>query len=133
MVDGDKFPNKEIIIMIHHKRRYQISTKTSEGPISTPRDLANILAGHRTWCLCNAFQLEHLIFFNDAFSEDGAQEYAVYDSRTKRQIESLTCSWMTKEELEKSITRILAGEYGEGWEAEYPSNPHPEGSCHHCA
>jgi hypothetical protein len=46
-----------------------------------------------TWTLCTAFALQDLIFFNDSFSEDGAQEYAVV--RAGQQIESITVSWMS--------------------------------------
>lgn len=118
--------------MIHHKRRYRIGTKFNGEEIRTPKKLAHVLTQY-SWCLCNAFQLDHLIFFNDAFSEDGAQEFAVFDVNTKRQIESLTVSWMTEEKLEETIKKMLLGGYGEGWEADFPHHPHPEGSCHHCA
>lgn len=63
----------------------------------------------RTWTLCACFAYQGLFLANDSFSEDGAQEYAVYQEG--RQIESLTVSWMTRESLHEVIQGLLRGAY----------------------
>jgi hypothetical protein len=75
--------------MIHDKRRFGIVTVASVG------QLVEDLKEH-SWTLCTGFALQDLLLLNDAFSEDGAQEYAVI--RQGRQIESLTVSWMSRAE-----------------------------------
>ena len=82
--------------MIHNYRVYQVLD------VYTISDLVEKLADH-TWTLCTAFQIETqssptkvLVFCNDSFSEDSAQEYAVlcrYDDGIYHQIESFTVSW----------------------------------------
>jgi hypothetical protein len=122
--------------MIHDKRVYRVADRVHGELFSTPHELAQILVNY-SWCMCNGFRLKHLVFLNDAFSADGAQEYAVFDERTGRQIESLTCSWMTVVALEETIEQLLAepegSECGVGMKSKMPSFDHPEGSCHHCA
>src|SRR6266446_7026540 len=61
-------------------------------------ELTEKLTQH-TWTLCACFEYQKLLLANDSFSEDGAQEYAVYHEG--REIESLTVSWMTHERLQE--------------------------------
>ncbi len=75
--------------MIHGNRRFGVYEVASVG------ELVENFTQH-TWTLCTAFSLENLLFLNDSFSEDRAQEYAVV--RDGRQIESLTVSWMSRAE-----------------------------------
>ena len=111
--------------MVHSKRVYRVVDK------ATASELARILAEH-TWCGCNGFRIGHLVFLNDSFSADGAQEYAVFDERRNCQIESLTVSWMTRESLEATITRLL--DTGAEWcGSPLPSLDHPKGPCYACA
>lgn len=60
----------------------------------------------RTWCCCAGFTWETLTLLNDAFSEDGAQEYGVI--RNGRQIDSVTCSWMKPAELRAYLIDVNA-------------------------
>jgi len=34
--------------------------------------------GNYNWCCCSDFQINNVLWLNDATGEDGAQEYAVY-------------------------------------------------------
>lgn len=56
--------------MVHKTRRWMITE------VATLEELAPKLREH-SWCLCSGFRYKDLLFLNDAFSPDGAQEYAV--------------------------------------------------------
>jgi len=86
--------------MIHGNRRFGVYEVASVG------ELVENFTQH-TWTLCTAFSLENLLFLNDSFSEDSAQEYAVV--RDGRQIESLTVSWMSRAEAHNTIDAVLHG------------------------
>jgi hypothetical protein len=88
--------------MIHHHRMFAV------GVVDNLDELVEKLTD-RTWTLCTCFEYQGLLLANDSFSEDGAQEYAVY--KEGRQIESLTVSWMTRESLREVITGLLEGAY----------------------
>jgi hypothetical protein len=88
--------------MIHHHRTFSV------GVVGSLDELVQKLTT-RTWTLCTCFAYQGLLLANDSFSEDGAQEYAVY--KDGRQIESLTVSWMTRESLQEVITGLLEGAY----------------------
>ena len=90
--------------MIHHHRKFGV------GVVGSLAELVEKLTDH-TWTLCTCFTFQGLFFANDSFSEDGAQEYAVY--KEGRQIESLTVSWMTRESLQEVIEGLLSGAYEE--------------------
>ncbi len=117
--------------MMHNRRVFRV---VENHYSASPEALAKTLTEH-DWCTCNGFRLGPLAFLNDSTSADGAQEYAVYDTRTGHQIESLTVSWMTAERLEACIRRLLSLAPHEVFEmgAGMPSFAHPEGSCHACA
>lgn len=112
--------------MIHKHRRYRVV----EVPSAT--ELATKLSEY-TWCGCNGFSIGDLVFLNDSFSADGAQEYAVF--RGSRQIESLTASWMKPAELEGAIRRLLeTHDDTKPFESNFtPRTDHPEGTCVYCA
>jgi len=115
-----------------HKQRIFKVSDVFRGESLSPATLARALVQH-SWTLCSGFRIGHLLFLNDATSEDGAQEYAVFDERLGKQVESLTCSWFEEEDLERAIVKLLAGEGGcEPWGAT-PSLAHAEGSCTRCA
>jgi hypothetical protein len=84
--------------MIHHHRTFSV------GVVDSLDELVEKLTT-RTWTLCTCFAYQGLLLANDSFSEDGAQEYAVY--KDGRQIESLTVSWMTRESLREVIEDLL--------------------------
>ena len=112
--------------MIHHHRRFGVTA------IDSVEELTQKLTD-RTWTLCTCLVYQGLFFANDSFSEDGAQEYAVY--KEGRQIESLTVSWMTRESLHEVITGLLEGAYPElEFRPHYPlqTEPASEHSCGLC-
>jgi hypothetical protein len=86
--------------MIHYQRKYQVKKYL------TVDDLTEALI-ERTWTVSSGFELEGLLFFNDAFSEDGAQEYAVY--RDGQQIESITFSWCDYDKAKEIILELVEG------------------------
>jgi hypothetical protein len=88
--------------MIHHQRVFGVTVID---------DLAALVEQltDRTWTLCTCFAYQGLLLANDSFSEDGAQEYAVY--KDGRQIESLTVSWMTRESLREVIQGLQEGAF----------------------
>ncbi|MBI3248849.1 MAG: hypothetical protein HYZ50_20290 [Deltaproteobacteria bacterium] len=81
--------------MIHHRRRFQVATvETQEEPIEQ--------LTRCTWTLCTGFRFNGFLWLNDAFSEDGAQEYAVILEDKMTQVESVTVSWSTPEHLKET-------------------------------
>jgi hypothetical protein len=104
--------------MVNDTRRF------GAGPTYHDADiLANKLTNH-SWTLCTAFEFvtpdnRTILYLNDAFSEDGAQEYAVvvvdsWDDNGQvvgRQIESITMSWCTPEEARKYISECAAPDF----------------------
>lgn len=90
--------------MLHHHRKFGV------GVVGSIDELTEKLTQH-IWTLCTCFEYHGLLLANDSFTEDSAQEYAVY--KEGRQIESLTVSWMTRERLQEVIEALLRGEYTE--------------------
>src|SRR5439155_24593474 len=88
--------------MLHHHRRFAVTV------VPSMEELTEKLTEH-TWTLCTCFAYQGLLLANDSFSEDGAQEYAVY--KEARQVESLTVSWMTQERLQEVIESLQHGAY----------------------
>lgn len=106
--------------MLHQHRRFGVITVQSVG------ELVENLTEH-TWTLCTGFSLQGLLFLNDSFSEDGAQEYAVV--RDGRQIESLTVSWMSRAEAWIDVDWLARGGGGDYGAVDVQTEP-IEG--HHC-
>lgn len=109
--------------MVHRDRVYRITK------IEFEEELYKKLEEH-TWTPCTAFEYDGLTFFNDSFSPDGAQEYAVFMGDD--QVESLTVSWMKKGELKKYVARIREAPEVFARSCR-PKSDHPEGYCHLCA
>jgi hypothetical protein len=86
--------------MIHLDRTFFVTD------VETAEDLAEKLT-EQTWTLCTGFRLDNLLFLNDSFSEDGAQEYAVI--RDNRQVESITFSWVNSERALELIIWLMNG------------------------
>lgn len=103
--------------------------------VDTARELAeNLSTPGRTWCLCAAFRYKGLLFLNDAFSEDGAQEYAVVRESDNQQIESITFSWISIAEAQDSIEELETGTGCPGLPVVALKTTHPvDGPCHLCA
>ncbi len=116
--------------MVHEHRRFSVAD------VATPEELAHKLT-HYTWCGCNGFRLsspgQELLFLNDAFSADGAQEYAVV--RDKRQIESITFSWCSQAEALTFIQQLQARTLGDDYGPCAPiiESPAVHGRCGLCA
>ena len=85
---------------MHERRRFAVTDVGSVG------ELAVFLTEH-SWTLCTGFRLGALLFLNDSFSEDGAQEFAVV--RGGRQIESVTVSWQSRAEAHNTIASLVDG------------------------
>ncbi len=116
--------------MIHKNRTFQIVEDVTSIAL-----LAENLTQH-TWTLCTAFKLvaapdaEPLIFLNDSFSENGAQEYAVICEG--RQIESITFSWCSRGQAYNSIAWLTRGGSEEYGLVEVRLEPAETHSCHLC-
>lgn len=109
--------------MIHKDRAYSLTI------VGSFAELAEMLT-KRTWTPCSGFVCGSLTLLNDAFSPDGAQEYAVI--RAGRQVESLTCSWMDAGELLSTLETLDRGESGIDMGA-VRIYTHADGCCGHCA
>ncbi len=110
--------------MLHHHRRFAVTV------VPSMEELTEKLTEH-TWTLCTCFAYQGLLLANDSFSEDGAQEYAVY--KDARQVESLTVSWMPQERLQQVIEALLRGEYTEyGPVAPLHTEPPRQHTCSLC-
>ena len=90
--------------MIHSNRLFAITT------IDDPLDLAVKLTEY-SWTLCTGFSCQGLLFLNDSFSEDGAQEFAVilpddegHGYVSGHQVESIAFSWCTTDRALDHIT-----------------------------
>jgi len=99
--------------MIHYQRNYKVKKYL------TADDLAEALTEY-SWTVSSGFEYEGLLFFNDAFGEDGAQEYAVY--RDGKQIESITFSWCDYDRAKEIILELVAG----GGMDDYPGRIQPQ-------
>jgi hypothetical protein len=75
--------------MIHASRRFPLVEVDRVGQVVD--DVKKC-----TWTLCTGFSFQGLLFLNESFSEDGAQEYAVV--RDGQQIASLTVAWISRAE-----------------------------------
>ena len=95
-----------MIRLFHSKRRWQVQR------VESPAELAEKLIEH-TWSLCTAFSIGGYFFFNDATSEDGAQEYAVVKPVGEEffQLESITFSWTTRAKALALIEQALTGAF----------------------
>ena len=93
--------------MMHRNRIFQVVEE-----VHSISDLAEILTQH-TWTLCTAFRLvaapdaEPLLFLNDSFSENGAQEYTVI--RGGLEVNSITFSWCSRAEAYNHIAWLCRG------------------------
>lgn len=75
--------------MFHQKRTWSITK------VSTIDELARNLY-ENTWDTFTGFDLEGVLYLNDSFCENSAQEYAVVvkEDNNYFQIESITFSWL---------------------------------------
>ena len=77
----------------------------------TLEEFAEKVADGRTWTVCTAWKVGEYVFVNDATGDDGAQEYAVLVRDPESpdgwlQIESWTCSWMSRDEIPSYYAKL---------------------------
>ena len=109
--------------MIHTNRRY--------GIVSVDRDsLAEKLTKH-SWTLCTGFECEGFLWLNDAFSEDSAQEYAVFKDGI--QVESITVSWCNPKRFSEIVNELHGSKEHLRLNAKAPQIDTNHGTCHLCA
>jgi hypothetical protein len=122
---------KETTPMIHTKREWTVDD------VETAEELALKLTQY-VWTGCTGFRLTDadLLFLNDSFSADGAQEYAVVVESTGRQVESVTFGWMSEARALALLRRYLAEKPDEPFgtidSSRWQPAAHPE-RCHLCA
>jgi hypothetical protein len=119
---------------MHKNRVWQV------GPEDlSPEQLAEKLHEH-SWTSCTGFRCGAVLWLNDQTSPDGASEYAIVrlsDAPDLVQIESITASWCSKEELIAYAELYGAGDPGVGRMDTVPT-AHVQtfaqhGTCGHCA
>lgn len=109
-------------------------------------ELAHELHRVSSWTLCTGFEVRvgegvSWLAFNDALSEDGAQEYAILlcEGTRVRQVESFTVSWSTEQETANALRDLETARQAGTLKMMYrddvqlPTEQHPENSCHLCA
>ena len=87
--------------MFHLNRTFGVTD------VETAEELAESLT-EMTWTLCTGFRLQGLLFLNDSWSEDHAQEYAVVRESDLCQLESVTFGWCDKAQAISYIKQCLA-------------------------
>lgn len=116
--------------MLHQKRVWAVSE------VASPEELAEKLTS-MTWCLCNGFKLDGMLFLNDATSENGAQEYAIVRELDYQQIESVTFSWIDQPQALKIIRAAVENRLSDAGYGQIPFwnlQDHSEhGRCRLCA
>lgn len=113
--------------MMHETRRWTVRD------VETPEELVRLLTEH-DWTCCSGFRLGRFLWLNDATGPDGAQEYAVIDTTTGRQIESITVSWCDAGRLREIVGQIESGEFVDmGAFAPKIETGAEHGRCQHCA
>ena len=123
--------------MIHDYRTFRVKRYTDVD------EMAKDLTG-RTMTLCTGFEFDGLLYLNDSFSEDGAQEYAVVlpvgeERKAGIQVESITFGWL-RGAPEKAVEYIRdCSRYVKHPDMAPISVPitelrleHPDGSCNLC-
>jgi hypothetical protein len=125
--------------MVHKTRVYQALLATVDEAVTQLHD------GQFTLCCAFEVAAHDKLFYivNDAFSEDGAQEYAVlwalHDAGNCRvevvEVESITVSWVkSAERLLELFEEAMQGtaRYGKPFMLSV-SHPDAHGRCHLCA
>lgn len=114
--------------MLYPRRVHTLRTVTDV------EELAELLTEH-TWTFCTGFRLSLdgrcLLFLNDSTSEDGAQEFAVFDQNGD-QVESITFGWCDRARGAELIRRTLAGEDEALGTYELLLDLNPQHICSHC-
>ena len=115
--------------MLHKKRSFTVEA------VETAEELAKKLTQY-TWCGCNGFRLGDVLYLNDSFSPDGAQEYGVVYAG--KQIESITFGWCSEpqaleliKQMEQQVKDNSFNVYSDVENAIQSSTEH--GRCHLCA
>jgi hypothetical protein len=110
--------------------------------ITTIDDVDELVAKFSmTWTRCTGFRIHGYLWLNDSFSEDGAQEYAVFKPVWEGgeqvgwdQIESITVSWCTPEKLRVYVYCCIQGQWDVSvWHTPSVVQLNLEEADHHCA
>jgi hypothetical protein len=118
--------------MVHKNRTW------CAADVESAEELARLLT-QGTWTRCTGFRYRGYLFLNDSFSESGAQEYAVVEEATGKQVESVTFFWCSREQALDLIERISTDEFlKEAWDsgidpARQVQAPEEHRCCHLCA
>jgi hypothetical protein len=123
--------------MVHDKRVFRVK-HYDESQLD---ELAQKIRG-TTWTLCTGFEFGGVMFLNDSFSEDGAQEYAaIIPDKTNPQVgiqvESITFGWVREVAQAAQYIRDCVHYVDHMEEAPVQKAvalhiEHPEGSCALC-
>jgi hypothetical protein len=113
--------------MIHTKRCFQV--------VDVDEDTLITKLHESIWCGCTGFRCQGYLWLNDAFSGDGAQEYAVIRESDHIQVESITVSWCTREQLTDYVKSINAGQAERMgiYNDLHIETPEQHGRCYCCA
>ena len=91
--------------MWHKQRKFVVAD------VASAEELLDKFKGEvGTWCLCNGWRCQGCLWLNDSLSENGAQEYAVVREADMTQVESVTVSWMSREELGQFLRSLASQE-----------------------
>jgi len=120
--------------MIHKDRVFNIKTCSADEMIA---DFQHT----RSWTLCSGWRVGDTLYLNDAFSEDGAQEYAVIrvtPDSTTLQFDSVALGWMSANRIEAYIHEtwncdLASAEWKDGWRTPVQVNDRHSDSCPLCA
>lgn len=125
--------------MMHPNRRFNVvDVQPRTGEAATAEESLAIRLTESSWTLCTGFRLGDILFLNDATSEDGAPEWAVFHEyqdgrRTPAwQIESITFGWTTRERALRYIRALLDGSLCTPSGRYTLRLDHPAGSCPLC-
>ena len=121
--------------MIHKDRVFNIKTCSADEMI------ADFQHTH-SWTLCSGWRVGDTLYLNDAFSEDGAQEYAVVrvNADTAVQFDSVTFGSLRVEldRIEAYIREtwncdLTSSEWKDGWRTPVQVHDRHGDSCPLCA
>jgi hypothetical protein len=119
--------------MLHTGRIHQVVD------VLSLEDLAAKLTG-QSWTLCTGFRIGTMLVLNDATSEDGAPEWAVFkayphpgNGSCATQIESVPFGWMTLATALDHLQRLQDGRLCSPMGRYTLNLHHPKTSCALCA
>lgn len=88
--------------MLHIHRHWHVTEQDH-----TADELVEMLDG-RSWTLCTGFRCGAVLWLCDATSPDAVQEYAIVRESDLVQVETVTVSWCTREQLRRFAASFSA-------------------------